>query len=76
MSEFTEFRHSYPVTVTSKDHASGEAIGILDYGKEDHVLWLVIMDADGSAWWAPNPEIRFHENWSLGRKFAKPVVKK
>lgn len=70
---FIEFQSSYPVIITSKDNRSGEAIGIIDYGKEDHPLWGVVMDDDGSVWWTPNNEIRFHENWSINRRFKKPT---
>lgn len=59
---------SIPVNV--KDKGSGEAIFLLDYGKEDHVLWAVAMDDSGEVWWVPNPDIRLLKNYSIGRNYG------
>lgn len=41
---------SIPVVVISKENASGEAFALLDYGKEDHVVWGVALDKNGEVW--------------------------
>ena len=56
---------SIPVHVINK--GSGEAIFLLDYGKEDHCIWGVALDNDGTVWWVPNPDIRLLPNYSIGR---------
>lgn len=58
---------SIPVYV--KDKGNGEAVGWIDYGKEDHLLWLVALDSDGSVWAVPNPDIRLLNNYSIGRQY-------
>jgi hypothetical protein len=50
---------------------TGEAIAWFDYGKEDHLLWLVSLDQTGECWLVPNTEIRLLENYSIGRNFNK-----
>jgi hypothetical protein len=50
---------------TSK--GSGWAHFVIDYGQESHLFWVVFMDADGSSWVVPNPDVRMYFNWSLGR---------
>lgn len=46
----------------------GRIIGVIDYGPEDHLLWIVIMDDSRQIWQVPNPYIRAQSNPSLGRK--------
>jgi hypothetical protein len=48
----------------------GLAHFVIDYGAESHLLWVVFLDADGSCWTVPNPEVRMADNWSLGRRTA------
>lgn len=60
---------SIPVEVIDK--GSGECLAWFDYGKEDHLLWLVALDSDGSVWLVPNPEIRLLQNYSIGRLFKR-----
>ena len=42
---------------------------VIDYGPEADLLWVVFLDADGTCWAVPNPDIRLRQNWSLGRRF-------
>lgn len=63
----TQLNPLIPVRVTSKDNRTGEAFALLDYGQEHHILWGVALDDTGEVWWAPNPEIRVLDNWSLDR---------
>lgn len=60
---------SIPVHVMNK--GSGEAVGWIDYGKEDHLIWIVAVDGTGEVWLVPNPEIRFLNNYSIGRVIKK-----
>lgn len=58
---------------------TGWAHFVVDYGPEADLLWVVFMDADGACWSIPNPEVRMHFNWSMGRRkperpVAPPVV--
>ena len=46
----------------------GRIIGVIDYGPEDHLLWIVIMDDSRQVWQVPNPYIRAQHNPSMGRK--------
>lgn len=65
MSHMLQLNPSIPVLVLNK--GEGEAVGWFDYGKEDHLLWLVAMDDTGEVWLVPNTEIRFIQNYSIGR---------
>lgn len=47
---------------------AGLAHFVIDYGPETHLMWVVFLDADGSCWTVPNPEIRMASNWSMGRR--------
>lgn len=47
----------------------GEAIGWIDYSKEDDLMWIVFLDANGECWIFPNKEIRAFENYSIGRRY-------
>jgi hypothetical protein len=52
----------------------GLAHFVIDYGPETHLMWVVFLDADGSCWTVPNPEIRMASNWSMGRRLPRPGV--
>lgn len=68
MSYFTQLNPSIPMRHIDK--GSAEAIGVLDYGVEHHLLWVCILDSDGSIWSWPNTEVRGIENVSIGRKLS------
>lgn len=53
----------------------GEAHFILDYGKEDDIIWGVFLDSNGECWWVPNNEVKAIPNYSIKRRFSldKPV---
>jgi hypothetical protein len=60
---------------TSK--GDGLAHFVIDYGPETDLLWVVFLDEDGACWSVPNPEVRMHFNWSMGRRKpdeANPAV--
>jgi hypothetical protein len=51
----------------------GLAHFVIDYGPEANLLWVVFMDKDGACWTVPNPDVRMHFNWSMGRRKPAPV---
>lgn len=61
----TQLNPSIPVQVVGK--GTGECLFLLDYGKEDHLIWVVAMDDTGEVWAVPNPEIRLIKNYTIGR---------
>jgi len=57
---------SIPVYVVDKG-CNGEAVGWIDYSKEDDLIWVVALDSTGEVWLIPNSKIRFIKNYSIGR---------
>jgi len=53
--------------------ASGEAIAVIDYSKEDDLLWVIVDDATGQIWTVPNAEVRAFRNYSIGRNTVDEV---
>jgi hypothetical protein len=45
----------------------GEAVGWIDYGKDDDLLWIVFLQKNGTCWIYPNPQIRACPNITFGR---------
>jgi len=66
---FTELQTPIPMTVETK--GAGQAIAVIDYGPEHHLIWVVALDESGEIWSAPNPKVRMQPNWTMGRK-ARP----
>lgn len=60
---FSELRAYLPVTVPQ---GKGFAMGMIDYGQEHHLIWIVIMDRTGEIWCVPNPDVRVRPNVSMG----------
>jgi len=58
---------SIPVEVVGRGY--GEAVILIDYSKEDDLLWVVALDSNGEIWSVPNKDIRFIKNYSIGRNF-------
>lgn len=71
MSNIIQLNPSLPVTVIGKGKGKGQAIILIDYGKEDHLIWVVALDSNGEIWAVPNPSVRLQENYSLGRNLKK-----
>jgi hypothetical protein len=65
---FTQLDPPIPLTVLEK--GDGFAVGVIDYGQEFDLLWVVALNDSGEIWSAPNPQVRMQGNWSMGR--AKP----
>jgi hypothetical protein len=50
---------------------NGQAVFLLDYSLEHHVLWAVAFDDGGAVFWVPNPFVRLQVNASAGRRPGK-----
>lgn len=57
-----------PIPVTVLDKGKGYAIAVIDYGQEHNLIWVTALDESGEIWCAPNPKVRFQNNWTMGRK--------
>jgi hypothetical protein len=57
--------HPLPMTTPK---GPGYAHFVIDYGPEEHLHWVIFLDADGACWTVTNPEIRMQNNWTLGRR--------
>ncbi len=66
---FTQLNPTIPLDVIGK--GKGQAIGLIDYGPEHHLIWVTAIDETGEIWCAPNPRVRLQSNWTMGRS-AKP----
>ena len=69
---FTQLNPTVPLHVLDK--GDGQAIGMIDYGPEHHLVWITAIDSTGEIWCAPNPQVRMQSNWTLGRKTAPAVA--
>jgi len=69
---FTQLNPSIPVHVV--DRGDGQAIAVIDYGPEHHLVWVTALDANGEIWCAPNPRVRMQGNWTMGRTVMKPPL--
>lgn len=68
---FTQLNPSIPLHVLDK--GAGQAIAVIDYGPEHHLVWVTAIDATGEIWCAPNPRVRMQSNWTLGRGTSPAV---
>lgn len=62
---FTQLNPPIPMD-TSKGR--GYALGVIDYGMEHNLLWVVALDETREIWCVPNAETRIQSNWSAGRR--------
>jgi hypothetical protein len=62
---------SLPVYITENPDSfpsgKGRIVFIIDYSIEEHVLFGVAYDKDGSIWWIPTMYCRLQVNSSAGR---------
>lgn len=66
MRSLTQLNPSVPLFIPEKG-AGGEAIAVIDYSKEDDLMWVIIMDDTGEIWTVPNAKVRGFKNYSIGR---------
>lgn len=62
---FTQLQTPLPMSVEGK--GTGQALAVIDYGAEHHLIWVVALDDSGEIWCAPNPKVRMQSNWTMGR---------
>lgn len=63
---FTQLNPYIPLYVVDKK-ITGQAIGVIDYSKDDDLLWVVILDDTGEIWCVNNANVRGVKNYSFGR---------
>ena len=62
---FTQLNPYIPLYVVDKN-MNGQAIGVIDYSKDDDLLWVIILD-NGEIWCVNNSNVRGVKNYSFGR---------
>jgi hypothetical protein len=62
-SVFTQLVPTIPLDTPK---GKGFAHGVIDYGQEHHLLWVVFIDATGECWTFPNPVVRLQSNQTMG----------
>ena len=71
---FTQLDPPIPLHVIDK--GDGQAVGVIDYGAEHHLIWVTAIDATGEIWCASNPQVRMQGNWTMGRARSPTVSAK
>ena len=66
---FTQLNPTIPVETP---RGKGMAIGILDYGPEHDLQWLVFLDTR-ECWQVPSPQIMAQVNVAMGRMGSGPL---
>lgn len=59
-----------PIPVSVEEKGNGYAFGVIDYGQEHNLIWVVALDNNGEIWCSPNPKVRARTNWTMGRHVA------
>lgn len=63
---FSQLNPYIPLYVVEKK-MTGQAIGVIDYTKDDDLLWVIVMDDTGEIWCINNKNVRGVKNYSLCR---------
>jgi hypothetical protein len=58
---------SPPIPLWTLSHGAGLAHGVIDYGPDFDLLWVVFMQS-GEIWTLGNSDVRGVENATLGRR--------
>ena len=61
---FTQLNPTIPLTTPK---GNGQALAVIDYGSEHHLICVVAIDETGEIWSYPNPEIKSQKNITMGR---------
>ena len=51
------------------DKGKGLAHFVIDYGPEEHLYWVIFLDANGECWTLANPLVRMQANVTMGRVY-------
>ena len=62
---FTRLEPPIPMNTVK---GSGLAFGVIDYGTEMNLIWVVALDESREIWCVPNQEVRMQQNWTMGRR--------
>ena len=68
---FTQLNPMLPLHVLGK--GDGYAVAVIDYGQEHNLIWVTVLNHEGEVWCAPNPQVRFAKNWTMGRTIRPPA---
>lgn len=60
-----------PPVPLDTDKGAGMALGIIDYGTEHNLIWVVALDENGEIWCLKNPSVRAQKNITFGRRTKK-----
>lgn len=63
---FTQLNPYIPMYVVDRK-STGQAIGVIDYSKDDDLLWVIILDDTNEIWCVNNQNVRGVKNYSFGR---------
>ena len=63
---FTQLNPYIPMFVVDRK-TTGQAIGVIDYSKDDDLLWVIILDDTNEIWCVNNQNVRGVKNYSFGR---------
>ena len=61
---------SIPVYISTKKKTA-QAIGWIDYGKEENLYWICALDDGGEVWIECNCNIRLLPNYTIGRTMKR-----
>jgi hypothetical protein len=67
---FTQLNPPQPFEVVGK--GCGMAIGVIDYGPDFDLRYVVILDGNGEVWTVSNREVRGVVNQTMGRRTSEP----
>jgi len=68
---FTQLNPPLPLFIPAKNE-SALAHGVIDYGPEQHLMWVCFLNSTGECWTLANPEVRIEWNATLGRRPELP----
>lgn len=54
----------------------GQALFVIDYGPEHHLMYTVAIDATGELWTFDNTRVRAQKNITMGRLMTPSPIKK
>lgn len=66
---FTQLNPPIPLETPK---GAGMAVGVIDYGPDYDLLWVVLDDATGECWTCNNAKVRGVRNITMGRRLETP----